>query len=317
MVCRSADRASLVDIGWLKDFVALAEHANFSRAAKARNVTQPAFGRRIRALEEWVGVELFHRGPHGVSLTSGGEQFRQGAEDLVRRIDQLRDEAREAAGKGTTVLRFAATHALSFSFFPQWIRQVGSNPPTGPIELISDSLEACETIMLRGQAQFLLCHHHPDAESRFDPDLFTSIAVGAERLVPLVAPDAAGAPLWRLPGTKSQPVAYLGYRPESGLGRIIAARQGADRRPVVLDTVFTSHLAAALLSMARNGHGVGWLPLALATQDLAEGRLVRAADESWDIAIEIRLFRAREKLNRAAEQFWRRLSGAGSAALAG
>ena len=41
----------VMDLDWLKDFLALAEQKNFSRAADARNVSQPAFSRRIRALE--------------------------------------------------------------------------------------------------------------------------------------------------------------------------------------------------------------------------------------------------------------------------
>jgi DNA-binding transcriptional LysR family regulator len=296
-----------VDIGWLKDFVTLAELGNFSRAAEARHVTQPAFSRRIRSLESWVGVDLFQRGPQGVSLTAAGQQFRQGADELLRRVEQLREEAREAAGKSVAALRFAATHALSFSFFPHWVREAGSNPPAGPVELISDSMEACENIMLRGQAHFLLCHYHPEAESRFDPGLFTSIAVGREKLVPVVAPDGNGRPAWTLPGTKAKPVAYLGYRAESGLGRILAARRAADPRPVFLDTVFTTHLAAVLLSMARDGQGVGWVPLALAAPDIAAGKLVRAGDANFDVDVEIRLFRPRGELNRVAEQFWNRL----------
>ena len=50
-----------MDLDWVRDFLALAEHRTFSRAAEARNVTQPAFSRRIRALEEWVGTPLFLR----------------------------------------------------------------------------------------------------------------------------------------------------------------------------------------------------------------------------------------------------------------
>jgi DNA-binding transcriptional LysR family regulator len=165
-------------------------------------------------------------------------------------------------------------------------------------------MEACETIMLRGQAQFLLCHYHHEAESRFDPDLFTSVAIGAERLVPLSAPGPDGQARWSLPGERTKPIAYLGYRPESGLGRILSARRAADTRPIFLETVFTTHLAAVLLSMARDGSGVAWMPLALATADLAAGRLIRAGDESWDIAVDIRLFRPCQRLNPVAEQFW-------------
>ncbi|PJI53947.1 hypothetical protein CTI14_21545 [Methylobacterium radiotolerans] len=51
-----------MDLDWVRDFLALAEHRTFSRAADgpARG-RSPAFSRRIRALEEWVGTPLFLR----------------------------------------------------------------------------------------------------------------------------------------------------------------------------------------------------------------------------------------------------------------
>ena len=49
------DNRSL-DLDWLEDFVALAETGNFSRAAEARAIAQPAFSRHIRSLEEWSAL---------------------------------------------------------------------------------------------------------------------------------------------------------------------------------------------------------------------------------------------------------------------
>ena len=46
---------------WLDDFLTLAASGSFSRAAQERHMTQPAFSRRVRALEEWLGVVLFDR----------------------------------------------------------------------------------------------------------------------------------------------------------------------------------------------------------------------------------------------------------------
>ncbi|HWU74121.1 MAG TPA: LysR family transcriptional regulator, partial [Sphingomonas sp.] len=54
-----------MELAWLEDFIALSETGNFSRAAELRHVTQPAFSRRIRALEDWVGTPLFERTPQG------------------------------------------------------------------------------------------------------------------------------------------------------------------------------------------------------------------------------------------------------------
>ena len=59
-----------MELNWLEDFLALAERRNFSRAAEARHVTQPAFSRRIRALEDWVGTPLVVRASQGVVLNA-------------------------------------------------------------------------------------------------------------------------------------------------------------------------------------------------------------------------------------------------------
>jgi DNA-binding transcriptional LysR family regulator len=61
-----------LNLAYLLDFKALAETGGFSRAAFVRNVTQPAFSRRIRALEDWVGAPLFQRGSTPVTLTDAG-----------------------------------------------------------------------------------------------------------------------------------------------------------------------------------------------------------------------------------------------------
>ncbi len=291
-----------MELNWLEDFIALSETRNFSRAAEARNITQPAFSRRVRALEDWVGTPLFERGASGVDLTPAGKQFQLGAEDLVRRILHLRQEAREAGGLEAATLRFAATHALSFTFFPQWVRDVGAL--SGPVRLVSDSMQACEDLMLHGQTQFVLCHVHGLAPNRFPPDQFRSRVVGGDALVPLVAPDEGGQPKWSLSAGAAD-LPYLAYSPESGLGRIVQAHRFSEQA-TGLRPVFSAHLAASLLGMARDGWGIAWLPRTLAMNELADGRLLPAGGTDWDIPVEIRLFRPAARQSPAAEAFWKR-----------
>lgn len=45
----------------------------FSQAAVSRNVSQPAFSRRIRALEQAIGVELFNRQVTPLQLSEQGK----------------------------------------------------------------------------------------------------------------------------------------------------------------------------------------------------------------------------------------------------
>ena len=291
----------IVELAWLEDFVALAEKGSFSRAAEARHITQPAFSRRVRALEDWVGTALFVRSPQGTSLTPAGEQFRHRAASLVRDLNQLRRDTRDAA---TETLHFAATHALAFTFFPAWIRQIEQRGAIGPVRLFSDTLAACEELLLQGQAQFLLCHQHALAPNRFEPHHFRSTVVGMDSLVPLVAQDEAGRPRWHLERSGSLPL--LSYSDESGLGRIVAAHRFGDRMPG-LESVASAPLAATLLGMARQGRGIAWLPAGLAAKDMAKGVLIRAGDASWDVPIEIGLFCPATRQSATAERFWARL----------
>ena len=297
-----------MELAWLEDFVALAKSGSFSRAAEARRIAQPTFGRRIRALEEWVGTVLFTRSPGGVTLTAAGLEFERGVAGLIETVDRLRRDSRQAgeARDGDTTLHFAATHALAFTFFPGWIRQIEQRAPIGPMRLFSDTLAACEELMLQGQAHFLLCHRHALAASRFEPSRFTSIAVGMDSLVPLVAPDAGGSPRWSLDETTGT-LPLLSYTEESGLGRIIAAHHIADRIPA-LNSVFSAQLAATLLAKAREGHGIAWLPVGVAAKDIASGALVRAGGADRDVPIEIGLFRPVAPQGAAAERFWASLT---------
>lgn len=291
-----------MELIWFEDYLALAESLNFSRAAEARHVTQPAFSRRIRALEGWIGADLFTRTTHGVALTRAGEHFHDQAQILTRALHQLRRDTLEVSGDDARLLSIAATHALSFTFFPKWVRSNERILALGNLNLISDSMQACEQMMLRGEAQFLLCHYHKSMSSQIASSQFKSIVVGTDTLVPLSAPDKNGIPRWRLRGGKS--VKYLAYSAQSGLGRIVDARWGTKDPAFTLDTIFTSRLAATLLSMTRAGDGVAWLPRTLAEEDISAGLLIEAGDPDLEIPIEIRLFRSIARQSNATESVW-------------
>jgi DNA-binding transcriptional LysR family regulator len=294
-----------VDLTWLEDFVALAETRNFSRAAERRHVTQPAFSRRIRHLEDRVGVPLFERTPTGVRLTAAGDQFERSAADLVRRLTTLVGEAREAGGRETATLRITATHALSFTFFPLWIRAIETRGAIAPVRLISDSMAACEEMMLRGEAQFLLCHHHAAAPGPLDGRSFRRIDVGEDRLTPFVAPDTNGRPRWSL----DRPAPLLAYDQESGLGRIWSS-QGFVKNLPALDRVFSARLSATLMTMACEGRGIAWLPESLAERDVALGRLVACGSPAASIPLTIAVYRPAARQSPSAEVF-NRLIAAG------
>jgi DNA-binding transcriptional LysR family regulator len=293
-----------MNLSWLDDYLALAESGNFSRAAEQRHMTQPAFSRRIRALEEWLGVALFDRSSHPVTLTETGQWFGTVAHEVLNRVERIPDEARAVADASSATLRFAATHALSLTFMPAWLRRLEARTPIGPIQLMSDVAVNCEALMLQGRVQFLLCHAHPQAPGRLDPAAFRSVRVGTDVLLPVSAPGRGRKPRHALEPAGGAKVPLLAYSAESGLGRLVRALRGEALDRLGAETVLTAHLATLLKSMALDGRGVAWLPGTLIEDELADGRLVRAGPASWSIEMEIRLFRRSASETPAAEAFW-------------
>lgn len=75
--------ASDLDLRIVRYFVAVAEHANFGRAAQALRLAQPSLSRQIQRLERQLGVQLFVRGPSGSTLTDAGDAFLPHARSLL------------------------------------------------------------------------------------------------------------------------------------------------------------------------------------------------------------------------------------------
>ncbi|MCM5680433.1 LysR substrate-binding domain-containing protein [Schlegelella sp. S2-27] len=300
-----------MNLSWIDDFMALAATGNFSRAAEERHMTQPAFSRRIRALEEWLGADLFDRSSQPARVTEVGEWFRTVAQDLQSRVAGIPGQARAIAEASSTTLRFAATHALSFTFMPRWLHALEAHASMGQLQLMSDVQQKCETLLSQNQVHFMLAHGHPGVHGPLDEADFPSLVVGTDQLIPVSAPDNSGRPLHGLPSSgKATQMQWLGYSPESGLGRILKQLKGPALDRMHAHQVLTAHLASVLRTMALDQRGLAWLPKLLIEDDMATGRLVVAARDDWRIDLQIRLYRRRGDAGKAAEAFWKAASTA-------
>lgn len=293
-----------MEIRWLEDFLSLVDTRNFSRSAEARYTTQPAFSRRIKSLEEWLGAPLFDRTTQPISLTPAGDRFRPVAEEVLRRLYQGRDDARRVDDFNASTIRFAATHSLSLTFFPKWLQSIESHSHVFNTRLDSNQFSDCVQALLRGDCHFIITHTHPSIEINLPPVHFISKVVGTDRLLPVSLPDDSGQPIDRLPGAEDDPVHYLAYAETSAIGRAVENMLAQATTPIHLRRVFVSHLAGVLKSMIRDGRGLAWLPETNVASELESGGLVLAGGDEWVVPVEVSLFRSREPLPAMAEEFW-------------
>lgn len=89
-----------MELRQLRTFAMAAECENFTRAAEAMAITQPAVSQQVATLERELGVSLFHRRGRTISLTDTGRRFYR----YARKALDLLDKASRHAGQPPTTV---------------------------------------------------------------------------------------------------------------------------------------------------------------------------------------------------------------------
>ncbi|SMO91985.1 LysR family transcriptional regulator [Paracoccus laeviglucosivorans] len=271
-----------MDFKWLEDFLMLAETRSFSRSAELRGVTQSAFSRRIRALEEWMGTDLLSRDSYPISLTPEGVLFRETAEEAVRMIHARRTEFRDHSRARGGEISFLSLHSLTVTFLPGWLMRLKAATGQMTSRVKPENFDRCIEALTEGGYDFFLTYAHPQVNIPLDPQGYPHLVVGHDKLVAVARP---GWPQEWL--TEGMPL--LKYSRGSFLNemaRIALAQPGAPK--VYVAHIDEASMAESMKSMAIAGHGVVWLPRLLVETEIKSQRLEIVAPE---LPMEIRLYR--------------------------
>ncbi|MDB5868131.1 MAG: transcriptional regulator, LysR family [Polaromonas sp.] len=301
---------------WLEDFVSLAETRSFSRSAQLRHVTQPAFSRRIQALEAWAGTDLVDRSSYPTRLTPAGETLYSQSLEMLQSLQSTRAMLRGHTSAGQDFIEFAVPHTLAFTFFPAWVSSLQGR--FGPIKsrLIALNVHDAVLRLVEGSCDLLISYHHDSQPFQLSPERYDMVSLGQEVLAPFVRANAAGQPEYSLPGRAGQPLPYLGYASGAYLGRIVDLILKQSKTPIHLDRVYETDMAEGLKAMALEGHGIAFLPLNAVKKELRARKLV-SAGAGLEMTMEVRIYRerpsAREGAKSPAQDLWAYLqSQAGS-----
>lgn len=294
-----------MELKWLEDFIALANTSSFSRAADTRHVTQSAFSRRIKQLELWLGATLVNRATFPAELTKEGRTFLPIAQDTVRQFYNTRKALQPNRETNNPVITFSALHTLTVTFFPQWLKQIGTEMGTLRSRLSPDrgGFEDNIATLTEGEVDFLLTYAHPSVPILIDPQLFPSIVLGTDRLIPVSCPSENGLVLDHAI-TSGEPLPYLSYGDFSFFGAALSQKfvSGPNFKRQVMHE---NTISIGLKAMALAGWGMAWLPESLIYDEIRRGELVRASTDSyWDLTVEIRIYRHDTPLQNHAESFW-------------
>jgi len=287
-----------MELKWLEDFVSLAETRSFSRSAELRHVTQPAFSRRIQALEAWLGTELIDRSVYPTRLTQAGQVFYEQALAMLAQAREARVLLRGHVRAPVATIEFAVPHTLSLTYFPRWLQKIEAH--MGPVHTRLRALNVHDAVLslVEGGCDLVMGYHHPSHPVVLDPARYDMMTLGTEPISPFSAPVRAGRARYQLPGAPDAPVPYLSYTPNAYLGRMTEVIVANAPERLYLDRVYETDMAEALKAMALAGHGVAFLPHSAVEDAVAAGDLIRldraargANADRFTLTMEIRLYR--------------------------
>ncbi|MBZ4399867.1 transcriptional regulator GcvA [Myxococcus sp. MISCRS1] len=244
-------------LGALRAFEAGARHLSFTRAATELRVTQAAISHQVRQLEDWLGVSLFERRGHALTLTQKGQAY-------LRELTPAFEHLAEA----TTRLYEAQPGPLRLTVLPS-LAACWLVPRLASLRERHEALEL--QISSAGELWDFL-------DDRFDVGLRSGLGKWTGLKAELLAPEGltpvctpALARRLRSPSDLRK-LRLLHDTPKDGWRRWLDA---AGVEGVDTTKGFAFNDAGLVLQAARQGEGVALGRLMLAAEDLRTGRLVR------------------------------------------
>jgi DNA-binding transcriptional LysR family regulator len=284
---------------WLEDFVSLAETRSFSRSAQLRHVTQPAFSRRIQALEAWAGTDLVDRSCFPTQLTPAGKTLHVQALEMLKCLQVTRSLVRSYQVTSQDVIEFAVPHTLAFTFFPHWLMELRRQFGGLKSRLTALNVHDAELRLTEGGCDLLVAYHHPSRPLQLPAERYEMMPLTNEILAPYAKAGADGEPIFRLPGQQHKRVPFLGYASGAYMAAMVELIGKEAGEPLHLEPIYETDMAEGLKAMALEGHGVAFLPRSSVRKELRARQLVPAAPAgAYSVTMEVRLYRERPEAAR-------------------
>ncbi len=120
----------------LRIFHAVADAGSFTHAGEALHLSQSAVSRQISALEESLGLPLFHRHARGLILTEQGELLYRTARDVLGKLMMAEAQLRESKDKPEGPLKITTTVAFGSVWLTMRIKEFLDRYPDIEVSLV-------------------------------------------------------------------------------------------------------------------------------------------------------------------------------------
>ena len=297
-----------MDTNWLTDFLVLSTTGSFSQAAEERCITQSAFSRRIKALENWLGADLFDRSSYPITLTTEGRAFHATAQNILRELQLNRVEFQRRSAGISPDLRLAAATTLALSFVPDWLTQI--KQACGGFSVLIDTYDFYEMVEMLSDRKMdlVLLYYHPQVPTFIEQSEFDWLTLGKDVMHLCTALDDEGQPAFDVANPPRSGLSYIGYGQTGYFSKvedvIFSHMTARDPKFVCSSQSGTCEFMKRLAVMEGK---LLWLPACSAYDGIKAGQLALAGDGKYDTELEIRVYKKRDNRSPLVQKIWAHL----------
>lgn len=286
---------------WLEDILAILRAGSLNRAADMRHLTQPAFSRRIKSIEEYVGVELLDRSHKPAQLHDVVLERQDKLEQLSSGLRELLYELRHQDRQVKNRVVVASQHSLVTSLASVFIKRL-ANELDVHIRLRSANRSECFVLLMTKQVDIALTYQSPAENLSIDQEYLEQIDCGEESFIPVFSAHAIEELNAQY---QSGELPVISYPPDVFLGEVMqrAILPGL-RTQLILKEKAESAYTLAVLQLALAGVGVAWVPRSLAAKEIGDGNLIELGSALGFTTLRIGAVRLSGAKSVAEEKMW-------------
>ncbi len=290
---------------WLEDILAVLKTGSFIRAAEQRFLSQPAFSRRIKLIENSVGVELFDRTRKPAQLKSSVIDQQQNIQDLVARLSELRRELKRQDRATQNRIVIASQHAITTSVVPAVVKKLSTSPDIS-IRLQSANRGECYALLMTRRADLILIHQSGNEQFTALEGFMEQCDLGQERFIPVCATGELDRLNEDFANGEVQVIVYPG---DEFLGQVMNREIFANIWGTTgIRKKAETALTFAALQLALAGVGVAWVPHSLALGELANKRLTELSHMLPSCKLSVAAIRLNDTQSPAKDLVWQVIS---------
>jgi DNA-binding transcriptional LysR family regulator len=257
----------------LSAFAAVAEHANFTKAAAQLAIAPPTLSEAIRSLEEHLGVRLFNRTTRSVALTEAGEQLLAELQPVLKGFDHAVETVGAFRGTPAGRLRLLVSRQAAIMMIVPLVPQFLREYPEIRLEIVADDADRD------------IVGDHFDAGvrlgERIEKDMITMRLLEGCWMVAVAAPVyLRGRQTPAMPDDLRAHDCIRQRQDWDGAVHPWVLEKAGERTEVAVDGHFVVNDTQLVLNAALEGVGIAYLGEPVVLPYIAEGRLVRVL-EGW------------------------------------